>query len=85
MQCNLTFVAISPNLSLIVFCGDIFILLCLQRAAYHASSISLFHPYSFCLFLVLQGLNVPKASEAKVACNQKKFLIVVSSAQGLKI
>jgi hypothetical protein len=33
---------------------------------------------------MLQGLNVPKASEAKVACNQIRFLIVVSSAHGLK-
>ncbi len=33
---------------------------------------------------MLQGLNVPEASEAKVACNQIRFLIVVSSAHGLK-
>ena len=38
-----------------------------------------------CCKTLLQGLNVPKASEAKVACNQIRFLIVVSSAHGLKI
>ncbi len=41
LQCNLTTVAIFVNLSLIVDCSGIFILLCLQSAAYHASSFSL--------------------------------------------
>ncbi len=50
LQCKLTTVAVFLNLSLIVDCSIIFILLCLQSAAYLDSSFSL-HLSVFFLFI----------------------------------
>ncbi len=76
LQCILTTVAIFLNLSLIVDCSIIFILLCLQSHAYHAASFS----FSLSIFFLIIFVVTPSCLCPPVASKHLFVRSVVASS-----